>query len=127
MPRVKPRLLIIDDERALLASLRACLTQYEVTCVADGSQALLLLTSGATFDAVLCDLHLPGVTGLEIHRTLEAVSSPMVGRFIWMTGGLETLVGPTLIKPFTLPELEAALESLLARARTEPWLAGAKD
>jgi two-component system response regulator AtoC len=61
------RILIVDDDEALRESLQLVLSAegYEVVCAPEGRQALRLAES-APFDAILCDLRMPGMDGLEL-------------------------------------------------------------
>jgi two-component system response regulator AtoC len=61
------RILIIDDDEALRDSLQLvlCAEGYEVAVAAEGREALDLAEDGV-FDAILCDLRMPGIDGLEL-------------------------------------------------------------
>jgi EAL domain-containing protein (putative c-di-GMP-specific phosphodiesterase class I) len=63
----RPRVLVADDDDALREGLARMLENagYEVLCAADGSEAVKLL-EGFTFDAILTDITMPGINGVEI-------------------------------------------------------------
>ncbi len=67
------RILVIDDSGVIRKAIRRILEQlaYEVTEAEDGLKALDTLSGGARFDAVLCDIDMPNMDGLEF---LGAVS-----------------------------------------------------
>ncbi len=71
MKRNKASILVVDDDAALLQSLKEILEAegYEVTTAADGEQGLLFLKE-QTFDLVLSDLALPGLDGMELLKYL---------------------------------------------------------
>src|SRR5579871_3292897 len=91
----RPRILVIDDEPLMLSALRRSLREeYEVVGLDDADQALAVLTSGEWFDAVLCDIQIPGTGGPEIRDVLRKIGSPLAARFIWMSGGACPVEGP---------------------------------
>lgn len=61
------RILVVDDSGAIRKAIRRILESlsYEVTEAEDGAKALEVLVSGARFDAVLCDIDMPNMDGLE--------------------------------------------------------------
>jgi two-component system, chemotaxis family, chemotaxis protein CheY len=67
------RILVIDDSGAIRKAIRRILESlsYEVTEAEDGQKALDVLVSGARFEAILCDIDMPNMDGLEF---LGAVS-----------------------------------------------------
>src|SRR3990170_4322158 len=68
-----PRLLVVDDEQAVRDSLRRALELegYEVELAADGAEALHRLETNGQPDAVILDVLMPGVDGLEVARRLR--------------------------------------------------------
>jgi PAS domain S-box-containing protein len=126
------RVLVIDDEVAVGRTLALVLgSEHEVTVMTSASEALALLRSeGAdAFDAVLCDLVMPGMTGLELFRTIQRELPELVPRFLFMTGGLAPhrlgvpldAQTPLLEKPFDLEMIRAALRGLVReRKGTRP-------
>jgi PAS domain S-box-containing protein len=114
-----PRLsiLVVDDEPMIGRSLKRLLARHDVTLAASGRNALELLRE-RDFDVVLCDLMMPGVDGVELYRTLNAMAHPARDNIIFMTGGaftertrnfLSSIKNPTLDKPVDLATLEQAL------------------
>jgi CheY-like chemotaxis protein len=82
--------------------------------------ALDLLRADQSFDVVLCDLMLGGMTGMELYELCRRRWPELASRFVFMTGGtctaqarafVEQQEGRTLDKPFSLSELIAALKS----------------
>ena len=80
-PSRPARVLVVEDERSTARLLEFILTKngYAVACAADGSRALEAAESFRP-DAVLLDLHLPGLPGLEVLRLLRA--NPDYGRLV---------------------------------------------
>ncbi len=117
VPRL--RVLVIDDDLALGKTLGMLLAaEMEVVVEPDGRQALERLQCGDAFDAVLCDLNMPQLSGPQLHGALGASHPEQASRIVFMTGGaftaeahsfLARTTNPTLEKPFTLAQLHAAL------------------
>ncbi len=120
------RLLLIDDEAAIRMALQRYLTRrgWEVTLCESGLHAReLLLTADPTppFDAVVCDLKMPGMTGIELYRVLESERPAYIKRLILATGDvasqdvatfLDTVQCPVLEKPFALASLSELLDQV---------------
>ena len=75
MPHNSLRILFADDEKTLQDVMRSELPRlgHEVTVCADGRAALKVLEKN-TFDAAILDLHMPGLTGIEVLEHLKGVS-----------------------------------------------------
>lgn len=124
MNATRSRLLVIDDDLALGKTLRMLLApEMDVTVESDAQAGLdrLLGSGDGSFHAVLCDLNMPQLSGMELHRLLTRERPGLANLLIFMTGGaftpdarafLEKNTHPTLEKPFTLRQLHAALAAL---------------
>lgn len=121
------RVLIVDDDSRLFALLRDYLGAHSVsaTHAPDGPTALRLLASD-TFDAVLLDVMMPGMDGLEVLRRVRKSSGIPV---IMLTArgdetdrvvGLELGADDYLPKPFGPRELLARLRAVLRRSSPQP-------
>jgi PAS domain S-box-containing protein len=118
------RVLVVDDEPVLAAALgRSLEPEFEVEVLGNGREALERLRRDPPFDAVLCDLIMPEMTGMDVHEALTETDPDLASRIIFMTGGtftrrardfLASIPNPALDKPFDLEMLEALL-----RTRTE--------
>jgi PAS domain S-box-containing protein len=123
----RSRVLVVDDERLVAASLRRVLAaDHDVTVVSSARSALRLVERGERFDAVLTDLVMPDMTGLELHRQLLTLAPELEKRVLFMTAGAfteearrATEVAPDacLEKPVRIDVLRAALARVIgARA-----------
>src|SRR5262249_41074337 len=66
------RVLVVDDESEIAAALKRFLDgEHDVTAVTSADQALRLLLGGARFDVILCDVLMPGMSGIDLYRQLE--------------------------------------------------------
>ena len=120
------RVLLIDDDARLPDLLASYLGQNGVSLTAapDGQRGLLALEQGA-FDAVLLDVMMPGMDGLEVCRRIRTKSNVPV---IMLTArgdetdrvvGLELGADDYVAKPFSPRELLARLKAVLRRSRPE--------
>ena len=118
------RILVVDDERAVRESLRRALELegYNVELADDGEAALERLGETTQPDAVILDVLMPGIDGLEVCRRLRA--SANVVPVLMLTAraevdsrvaGLDAGADDYLPKPFALAELLARLRALLRR------------
>lgn len=121
------RVLLIDDDARLFALLATYLAQNGVTArhAEDGRAGLAALET-EPFDAVLLDVMMPGMTGLEVlDRIRRASSVPVLmltakGDETDRVVGLELGADDYLPKPFAPRELLARLRAVLRRGRHEP-------
>ena len=116
------RVLLVDDEAALRAPIARYLRRRGawVTEAGDGAHALRRIER-ETFDAVVLDVCMPVMDGLQLLAELERRRSPMTARVIYVTGDIEALAGlqadPALAgrvfaKPVELPALEQAIAAV---------------
>ncbi len=81
--------LIVDDEPLVLSSLRRLLGSFhDVEEVPSGYQALDLVRSGRRYDAVLCDVMMPGMDGVALAQRLGELAPDQADRLIFLTGGV---------------------------------------
>lgn len=115
------RALIIDDEAQIVALVQQALEARGWTTVTvTDPTAVESLLDGASYDAVICDLKMPGKSGFDILSLLRRKRPELARRFLLMTGDLgdtdkkrllEAHV-PVLRKPFTLAQLREAVQAL---------------
>jgi two-component system, OmpR family, response regulator MprA len=119
-------ILVVDDEPAVREALRRALELegYEVELAADGAEALERLGNGASEpEALLLDVLMPNVDGIEVCRRLRAEgrSLPILmltarAEVADRVSGLDAGADDYVVKPFALEELLARLRALLRRA-----------
>jgi two-component system response regulator MprA len=117
------KILIVDDDRSLRDALRRTLVLggFQTLSADDGEQALSQVASAAP-DAVVLDVGLPGIDGLEVSRRLRASGNRVP--ILMLTArdavedridGLDAGADDYLVKPFDVGELKARLRALLRR------------
>ena len=118
------RVLLVEDDALLGDGIRAGLAQigFAVDWVKDGREAELTL-SAQDYDAVILDLGLPRLPGLDVLRRARAAKNPVPILILTARdtvpdriAGLDAGADDYLVKPFDLGELQARLRALLRRA-----------
>jgi two-component system, OmpR family, response regulator MprA len=121
------RILVVDDEPAVQNALFRALTleHYDVAQASNGQQALERL-GALSYDAVILDIAMPHMDGLEVCRRVRegGDSTPVLmltarGEVDDRVAGLDAGADDYLVKPFALRELLARVRALLRRAGEE--------
>ena len=84
------RILIVDDDDLVARSLQRILTAHEITAVSSGAGALDVLRERSDFDLILCDLMMPGMTGMDLYEVVVQAHPALAGRIVFSTGGAFT-------------------------------------
>jgi two-component system response regulator MprA len=122
------KILVVDDERAVRDSLRRALELegYEIELAADGNEALSRLESPDEPDAIILDVLMPGVDGLEVCRRLRSAGNTLPVLMLTArtevedrVAGLDAGADDYVTKPFALEELLARMRALLRRTSDE--------
>jgi two-component system response regulator MprA len=117
-------ILVVDDEPAVRRALERALRldSYEVELAEDGEQALDRLSERPA-DAVVLDVMMPGIDGIEVCRRMRAAGDKTPVLMLTARDaiddrviGLDVGADDYLVKPFALRELQARLRALLRRA-----------
>jgi CheY-like chemotaxis protein len=130
------RVLVVDDEPSLGGALQLLLSdENEVVVVHSATAALARIAGGERYDVVLCDLMMPIMDGIELHRRLSITYPEEAERMVFMTGGAMTarvdaffrrVPNLLLDKPIDLDGLRALIErrvgSPLAAASGRGWI-----
>jgi two-component system, OmpR family, response regulator MprA len=121
------RILVVEDDRALRDALRRTLVLggYEALTANGGQEALSQVASGLP-DALVLDVGLPDIDGLEVARRLRSAGNRVP--ILMLTArdaisdridGLDSGADDYLVKPFDVGELKARLRALLRRSTGE--------
>jgi two-component system response regulator MprA len=118
--------MVVDDEPGVRAALERALRieRYDVRLAGDGAEALSLLAEHSP-DAIVLDVSMPRVDGLEVCRRLRAAGDRTPVLMLTArdaiddrVAGLDAGADDYLVKPFALRELQARLRALLRRTET---------
>jgi two-component system, OmpR family, KDP operon response regulator KdpE len=118
--------LIVDDERSIRLSLRTILTNFgfDIVEAARGEEALALVRT-AQFDAVLLDINMPGMGGIEVCRIMRKAAPRLPIVMLTVQGSedrkveaLDAGADDYITKPFQLRELTARLRAAVRRNKT---------
>jgi two-component system NtrC family sensor kinase len=114
--------LIIDDDPAVASSMqRALQGEHHVQVLDGGEKATALLAQGSRYGAILCDLFMPELNGVELYERVRAMDSRQADRIIFVSGGIYTqeiqsqvsrLRNPLLQKPFTLDQIRHVVRTV---------------
>jgi CheY-like chemotaxis protein len=128
VPR-RARVLVVDDERLVGESLRRVLAdEFAVTATTDPEQALTWITTGESFDVILCDVMMPVTNGVQLRNRIDAIAPDQAARIVFVTGGivlpevqslLERVPNAWLEKPI---DVEGLRELIRRRMRSATWL-----
>lgn len=120
--RARPKLLLVDDEPIVLRMIAQALApEWDVTCAADGREALGLLERGS-YAGILCDLMMPNLDGMGLAEAVARRDPSLRERMVFLSGGAVTEEAQafverpdvvTLAKPLRLTELARVLHAHL--------------
>jgi PAS domain S-box-containing protein len=118
VPR-QARVLVVDDDELVARSLSRLLAAHQVT-VASSARGALELLGAHTYDLVLCDVMMPGISGPALQAK---VPTDVAARFVFITGGaftaeaqafLDQVKNPVLGKPIDRARLVTLVEQSIA-------------
>jgi two-component system response regulator RegX3 len=123
---MSPRVLVVDDEPDILEPIAYSLERehFETVCVNNGTAALDLARR-ERFDVIVLDVMLPGLSGMDVCRTLRSESDVPI---IMLTArdaevdrvlGLELGADDYITKPFSTAELVSRIRSILRRSELD--------
>jgi len=123
---LKERILIIEDDEAIVRLLRRALTYegYQVDIAADGEEGINLVHAH-TPDLIILDLMLPGMDGLEVCQRIRTENNFPILMLTARDGlsdrvqGLDAGADDYMVKPFELEELLARVRALLRRTQSD--------
>ena len=124
-PPARGTLLVVDDDPMMLRAVERLLRErWEVAVARHPEEALNLLLGGRRFDAILCDMWMPAMTGMDLHQEIARTMPEQAARMVFASGGglpsrlsNFTKTHPHIDKPFCAEDLEQILEAFLRPTR----------
>jgi CheY-like chemotaxis protein len=121
------RVMLVDDEPQVAQTMQRLLRRdYDVTLASCGRDAIDLINRGARFDAIVSDVMMPNMTGIELIEELQRIAPDQAQRLIFLSGGaftaqtrerLDELGAPQLEKPVTAKKLRACVDQIATEAK----------
>ncbi len=133
-----PTVLLVDDDMSVLSGFRRHLQNDDMSIefALSGGQALRRMLSDTPPDAVVCDMLLPDISGIEVYQRAVAANPTFRQRFAVATGAsgtpsvvsfLATFSGPVLYKPIEAAKLSQAVRTCLSTGSRAFGKSGARS
>ncbi len=116
-------ILCVDDEAAIGQAIKRVLVgEHDVELVTTATEALARVESGRRYDLILCDLMMPSMSGMDLHRELLRIAPDAAARVVFLTGGaftqrardyLDQVSNPRLEKPIGIDALRSAVAEMV--------------
>ncbi len=116
------KILVVDDQIGLLTVIKRILEKNHDVTICNGRAALdLLIKQGKNFDAIITDLNMPDVSGIDLYRYVLKNYDDLAKHMIFITGGsytsqmsefMKKIKNPVLEKPFTPEQLLQVINKL---------------
>jgi PAS domain S-box-containing protein len=121
----KAKILVVDDEIVIRQFVSQILTEegHEVEAV-DSAEGALEEVNNKEYQAIMLDIKMPGMSGIELYRHFQKISPPLADKVVFITGdvmGTSTMTflsktkAPYIIKPFDATQLKAEINRVLAK------------
>ena len=124
------RVLVVDDDRLVSETVELMLAEDHDIVLAHGAEdALRMIRQGESFDAIVCDLMMPGMTGIELFFELQSESPLLAHRMLFATGGaftpgaqgfVQDMGSRVISKPFRSDELRGKVHALVSTSLAIP-------
>jgi PAS domain S-box-containing protein len=110
--------LIIDDEPLIVKVLGAMLeAEHDVTLETSAEAALARVRAGERFDAIVCDLMMPQITGMDVYDALLEIAPDQARAMLFLTGGAFTPRARAFLEPIADAVLDKPVDSHALKLR----------
>jgi CheY-like chemotaxis protein len=109
------RVLVVDDDPIIGAIFTRLLKPWSVVFAQSAAGALARIQAGGKFDAILCDVAIPGMSGMEFHQAVAEAAPSMARRIVFVTGGASTPEAVTFLERTTNTVLLKPVEGEILR------------
>jgi nitrogen fixation/metabolism regulation signal transduction histidine kinase len=123
------RILVVDDENSIRAALKRLLgNAHDVVTASSGEEGQAILEKDESFDLVLCDVMMQGMSGMDLHKWLVKRNRALARQMVFITGGaftpkaseyLSRVGNLKLEKPFDLTNLKRLVTELVLAAKSK--------
>ncbi len=117
------RVLVVDDEPMMVRAIQRLLEgEHEVFSTTDPVDAVAQVRAGGRFDAILCDLMMPAMSGMDVFEAIRQIAPDQARRIVFVTGGaftprvqefLDSVDNARIEKPIERATLRAAIRAQL--------------
>jgi DNA-binding NtrC family response regulator len=124
-PARRGRVLVIDDERAIVDIIvRVLRSEHDMVGVTSARAAMKLLQEDSAFDVIFCDLMMPEMSGVELHQELQQTAPALLERIVFLSGGVFSAAAAQFLsridnlriqKPFNQKLLRSVVRDQLSR------------
>jgi signal transduction histidine kinase len=118
-PQRERTVLAIEDEAAIGRTVQRLLAPHRVTVVTRAREALDRISAGEHFDAILCDLMMPEMTGMDFHAELRRLQPALADRIVFMSGGAFTASGRDFLDRIPNPRIDKPIDAMKLRLLVE--------
>ena len=122
--RKRGRVLVVEDDAYVANALRRTIArEHDVVVAASAAECLALLDRGERFHVVLCDVTMPGMSGVDLFDEISKRTPEQASRFVFVTGGavterarafLASVPNPVLEKPYQAELLRRTIREVMS-------------
>ena len=117
------RVLVVHDQSTIGVTIARLLARdHEIVVAVDAADAIARVEAGEGFDVILCDLDMPGMTGMDLHARLTRGAPAQASRMVFLADAeltaearsfLQRVHPRSIEKPFTVTALRSLIERLV--------------
>ncbi|MGC4120509.1 MAG: PAS domain S-box protein [Myxococcales bacterium] len=120
------RILVIDDDAGIRSALRRILKRHEVVEADSGEKGSEVLASDQRFDVILCDMMMPRMSGMDLHRWLLERNPALARRVVFVTGGAFTPAAREYLTKVGNLRVEKPFDGTNLRKMVVEWIRAAR-